>query len=45
MNDALIELVKAIAWPVAALFAAVIFYRPVYRFLEAISARDEAVCF
>jgi len=39
MNDALVELVKAIAWPVAAVFAAVIFYRPIYRFLEAIGTR------
>lgn len=39
MDDATIELVKAVAWPVAAILAAVMFYQPLSRFLEAVGAR------
>jgi hypothetical protein len=39
MDNTFVELVKALAWPVSALSAAVIFYRPICQFLEAIGAR------
>src|SRR5262245_43722653 len=39
MKNALVELVKALAWRGSTLSAAVIFYRPICQFLEAIGAR------
>jgi hypothetical protein len=39
MQDNVVELIKAVAWPFFMLLAAIMFYAPVCRFLEAISAR------
>lgn len=39
MNTSVVEIIKALAWPVAALLGAAVFYGPVCEFLRAIGAR------
>jgi hypothetical protein len=39
MDDTLVEVIKAIAWPFFTLLVAIMFYAPARRFLEAVSAR------